>query len=70
MTALIMNPNDELLFTDLQKDIIAKHMFPVTLIPPKTKEGFLLTIVDKYCCIKETIDYYLHIIKRRKYIYQ
>ena len=53
-----------------EKDMIKNHMFPVTLIPPKTKEGFLLTIVDKYCYIKETIDYYLHIIKRRKYIYQ
>ena len=41
--------------TDLQKDIIAKHMFPVTLTPPKYKESVLVTIADKISATKETI---------------
>ena len=43
--------------TDKEKDIITKHMFPVILIPPKYKEGFLLTIIDKYCTILEMKKY-------------
>lgn len=31
-----------------EKDMILHHMWPVTVIPPKTKEGFLLTFADKY----------------------
>lgn len=37
-----------------EQDIIVKHMWPVILIPPKYKEGFVLTLVDKYCAINET----------------
>lgn len=40
-----------------EKDMIERHMFPVTIIPPKTKEGFLLTLVDKYCTLIEFHNY-------------
>jgi uncharacterized protein len=40
--------------SDKEKDIIIKHMWPVILVPPKYKEGFVLTLVDKYCAIAET----------------
>ena len=53
-----------------EKDMIKNHMFPVTIIPPKTKEGFLLTLVDKYCCIKETFNYYLSKIIKKGTMYQ
>lgn len=39
--------------TDLQKDIISKHMFPVTIIPPKYKESLLVCLIDKYSSINE-----------------
>ena len=39
---------------DTEKDMILRHMWPVTLKMPKTKEGFLLTLADKYCAIIET----------------
>lgn len=39
--------------TEKEQNIIKRHMFPVTLIPPKSKEGFLLTLVDKYCGLIE-----------------
>lgn len=42
--------------SEKEKDIITKHMWPVTLAFPKSKEGFLLTFVDKYCAIEESLE--------------
>lgn len=39
-----------------EKDIIIKHMWPVTIEFPKSIEGFVLTLVDKYCAVSETLD--------------
>lgn len=39
-----------------EKDIIIKHMWPVTIQFPKSAEGFILTLVDKYCALSETFD--------------
>lgn len=40
-------------------DIILKHMWPVTLFNfPKYKESFIITLVDKYCAIQESIKAY------------
>lgn len=40
-----------------EQDMITRHMFPVTIIPPKSKEGILLTFVDKYCALTEFSHY-------------
>ena len=39
-----------------EKDIIIKHMWPVTIIFPKSIEGFVLTFVDKYCALSESFS--------------
>ena len=49
-----------------EKDIILKHMWPTTFVPPKYIEGFVLTIVDKYCAIEETSLYYAKKLKNYK----
>ena len=36
-----------------EKDMIIKHMWPATVQFPKSKEGFVLTFVDKYCALSE-----------------
>ena len=36
---------------------IARHMFPVSPIPPTFREGIVLTISDKICSIKEATGY-------------
>ena len=41
--------------SNLQKDIITKHMFPVTITPPKYKESLLVSLIDKYSSINERI---------------
>ena len=37
----------------MEKDIILKHMWPLTVIPPKYRESFIVTLVDKYCATFE-----------------
>ena len=39
-----------------EKDMIIKHMWPVTIELPKSLEGFVLTFVDKYCATSETFE--------------
>lgn len=41
--------------SDREKNMILRHMFPLTPLPPKYKEGWLLCIADKICATKETL---------------
>lgn len=43
---------------DKEKDIILKHMWPVTLPFPRYIESFIITLTDKYCAFKEIFEYY------------
>lgn len=47
-----------------EKDIIIKHMWPVTIAFPKSIEGFILTFVDKYCALSESLE----VIKSRLFM--
>lgn len=49
-----------------EKDMIIKHMWPSTLALPKSKEGFILTAVDKYCTVKESINYLTRVATNKK----
>ena len=44
-----------------EKDIISSHIWPLTLRPPKYKESFVVTLVDKFCSSKEIVN---HMYKR------
>ena len=37
-------------------DIIVRHMWLITLRPPRSAEGFVVTFVDKYCASKEFVS--------------
>lgn len=39
--------------SDLERDIIEKHMWPVTRPVPSYKETYVITFVDKYCAVLE-----------------
>jgi len=41
---------------EVEKDIIVKHMWPLTLVPPKYQESFVVTFADKYVSSREFID--------------
>lgn len=52
---------------DIEKDIISKHMWPLTFRHiPKYKESIIVTTVDKYCSTKETFAPIIHRIRNRK----
>lgn len=37
----------------IEENIIRRHMWLITLIPPRYKEGFVVTFVDKFCAARE-----------------
>lgn len=39
----------------LEKDIIIKHMWGATMALPRYKESYIVTCVDKYCAVKESM---------------
>lgn len=49
------NANKDFVLTDIEKDIILKHMFPLTIKIPKYRESFIVLLADKYCAVYETI---------------
>lgn len=40
----------------IEKDMIIKHMWPVTIAFPKYIESYILTFVDKYCATQESFE--------------
>ncbi|MBQ7687777.1 MAG: HD domain-containing protein [Clostridia bacterium] len=41
--------------TPKEENIILRHMWPLTVIPPKYAEGWVVTIADKYCATREML---------------
>ncbi|MGB4659578.1 MAG: HD domain-containing protein [Mobilitalea sp.] len=56
----LQNANRDLRLSNIEKDIILKHMFPLTLIPPRYLESVIVCIIDKACSVYET--FYLNLI--------
>lgn len=51
----LRNANKYFDLNDIEKDIIEKHMWPLTLKLPKYKEALIVSFVDKYCAFMETL---------------
>ena len=41
--------------TPKEENIILRHMFPLTVVPPKYKEGWVVSLCDKYCATQELL---------------
>ena len=54
----LINAEKLFILNSIEKDIIKKHMWPITFSPPKYLETFVVTFVDKYCAIKECLNLY------------
>lgn len=52
----LKNAMNDFDISEIEEDIIKKHMFPLTPIPPKTKEAWLVCMADKICAMKETLE--------------
>ena len=51
----LKNASREYKLTEREKDIIRKHMWPLTPIPPKYREAWIVTTADKWCSLMETL---------------
>jgi uncharacterized protein len=49
------NANREYMLTPREKDIIKKHMWPLTLVPPLCREAWMVSAADKWCSLMETL---------------
>lgn len=52
----LKNANEIFILNDIEKDIIVKHMWPLTIRLPRYKETLIVSLVDKYCAIMEIIN--------------
>jgi uncharacterized membrane protein/HD superfamily phosphodiesterase len=52
----LTNASKYFILNDIEKDIIIKHMWPLTLVPPKYKESFIVSFTDKYFASKEFVS--------------
>lgn len=48
------NAMQEYQLTLREQDIIGKHMWPLTVVPPKYREAWIVTTADKWCSLLET----------------
>lgn len=60
----LRNARKEYVINMRQTDIIIKHMWPLTIIPPMCREAWIVTMADKYCSTMET----LHIQRGRIHV--
>lgn len=51
----LRNASREYELTAREKDIIKKHMWPLTLRPPMCREAWIVTTADKWCSLMETL---------------
>lgn len=61
------NAEKTFMLNSVEKDIIKKHMWPLTVVPPKYGEAFIISCVDKYCAVKEIAHHYKKNKKDRVY---
>ena len=44
----------------IEADAIVKHMWPMTIVPPKYIESHIVSLADKYCAAAEVVDALAH----------
>lgn len=49
------NASKEYELTSREADIIRKHMWPLTIVPPMCREAWIVTTADKWCSLLETL---------------
>ena len=51
----LKNASKEYHLSPREKDIIKKHMWPLTVIPPMCREAWIVSTADKVCSLRETL---------------
>lgn len=57
------NAREAMAISPLTADVIKKHMFPLTPLPPKYLGSWLVCLADKMCAVQETFKS-LHTLKQ------
>jgi uncharacterized protein len=52
----LCNAEQDFELDERERDIIKHHMFPLTMHPPRCKEGVIVCLVDKWVSTKETLN--------------
>ena len=53
--AALRNASADFGLSPRERDVIAKHMFPLTLRPPRFRESWIVCLADKWCALEETL---------------
>jgi uncharacterized protein len=53
----LQNANKYFNLNDREKDIIQKHMWPLTIRLPRYREAFVVLLADKYCASMEIVKF-------------
>lgn len=51
------NAQEDVQLSHVEADIIRRHMFPLTPMPPVTLEGWIVCMADKLCAVRETLHF-------------
>lgn len=51
----LQNAQKTFKLTALEENIILRHMWPLTTVPPKYAEAYVVVWLDKYCSVMETV---------------
>lgn len=50
----LRNAERDFELTACERNVIVRHMWPLTPIPPTCREGWVVTLADKICALRET----------------
>jgi len=51
----LANAQEATELNEIEKDIIVKHMWPLTIVPPKYAESHIVSLADKICTVAEVL---------------
>lgn len=51
----LRNASREYELTEKERNIIRRHMWPLTVVPPTCREAWIVTAADKWCSLMETL---------------
>ena len=51
----LKNAREDFDLTNVESNIILRHMFPLVPVPPTCREGWIVCLADKVCATKETL---------------
>ena len=54
--AALCNARKDFDLNEIESNIIARHMFPLTPKPPRFRESLVVCLIDKYCAVAEFLS--------------